>query len=97
MTGEQGEAMSNRPAEVFPVGSFIAEELRAQRWTTAECAEKMGGDPAVNELALDILIHLEKPKCVVLDRDTADGLERALGVAAGTWLNLDRAYQEFST
>lgn len=85
-------AEQRRPAWVFSVGSFIDGELMERGWTRRELAERMGDDPDVNECALDLIIELE-PLDVLLGKDMARGLERAFGVSAQFWLNIDDAWQ----
>lgn len=81
-------------AEAFSVGEFIAEELEARGWSTRDCARLMGGNIDINELTIDLWLHLKDPQ-MILSRETADGLERAFGVTSETWLNLDIAWREW--
>lgn len=84
----------------FPVGEYLKDELDARGWTTADCAARMGGDAAVNELTLELhLAVLDAPPDHAIHRgtmaeDTAEGLARAFGTSADVWLNLDRAYHQ---
>jgi len=81
------------PAEVFPPGEYIADELKARGWTTADLARRMGGDnPGMDQLAIDLLIAVHD-KNLILDEQTAFGLGRAFGTSARLWINLDRMWR----
>src|SRR5882762_2181912 len=74
-----------RPAEVFPPGDFIREELDARGWTQADLAEILGRPlQAVNEI-------IAGKKTVT--PDTAHGLGAAFGTGPEYWLNLEASYQ----
>lgn len=77
------------------VGSYIQEELNARGWTVGDCAERMGGDVALNECVLDLLLSAAD-KQIRLGEETAAGLETAFGVKKQTWLNLDEAWRNSS-
>jgi len=87
------------PAEAFPVGEYLEDELKARGWTTRDCAERMCGNVDIDQLTLDLCIALAHDsanyRCVMMGAETARGLEIALGTSAETWLNLDRAYHEW--
>ncbi len=87
--------MTRTPAEVFPPGQFLQEELDARGWTTADLAQRMGGDPAVDQLAVDIMLGCEpEDKGILLGREMAEGLALALGTSTEYWENLDRAWRD---
>lgn len=76
---------SRRPAEVFPLGAFLKEELDARGWSQAELAEIIGRTPGVvNEL-------ISGKRSVNVD--LAQALGAAFGTSAEFWLNLENAYQ----
>lgn len=83
------------PAECFPVGEYIADELEARGWTTRDLAERMGGDVDLNQCTIELTIAcgVSHPQ-VSMGTETAQGLSRAFGTSADVWLNLDRAYRE---
>lgn len=83
------------PAECFPVGSYLQEELAERGWTTRDCSERMGGNVDIDTLALDFLIDAQDDPRILLDDRTAAGIARATGTNAETWLNLDRAYHQW--
>ena len=78
--------MGNRtPAEVFPPGEFIAEELEARNWSQIELAEVLGRPPK-------LISQLITGKCSITP-ETAKGLGAAFGTGAEFWMNLDRDYR----
>lgn len=77
----------------WPVGSYIREEIEARRWTTADLAARMGGDPGVDLLCVEMLLAVHD-KDLTLDRETAEGMGRAFDVDPEFLLNLDRAWRE---
>ncbi len=74
------------PAEVFPPGDFIRDELEARGWTQGDLAQIMGRPlQAVNEL-----ISAKKQ----ITPETAMGLAKAFGDDdALYWMNLDNVYR----
>lgn len=73
------------PAEVFPPGEFLRNELEARGWSQTEFAEIIGREHrVVNELILG--------KRAVTP-ETATELAAALGTSAQFWMNLESAYQ----
>lgn len=78
--------MSDRvPAEVFPPGEFLNDELEARGWTQTEFAEIIGRPPrVVNEIVAGKR---------GITPETARELAAALGTSAQLWMNLETAYQ----
>ena len=78
--------MSNRiPAEVFPPGEFIRDELEARGWTQTDLAEILGRPlKAVSEI-------LTGKRAIT--PETATGLGEASGVDPQFWMNLESAYR----
>jgi len=78
--------MSDRlPAEVFPPGEFLQDEIDARGWTQTEFAEIIGRKQGViNELVLGKR---------AITPETAHELAAALGTSAQFWMNLEAAYQ----
>src|SRR5438874_8013675 len=78
--------MSERiPAEVFPPGEFIKEELEAREWTQADLAEILGRPPRL----ISEIINGKR----AISPETATGLGEAFGTGAQFWMNLESAYQ----
>jgi HTH-type transcriptional regulator / antitoxin HigA len=83
----EGRAVTNDrvPAEVFPPGEFLRDELEARGWNQTEFAEILGREPrVVNEIILAKR---------AITPETALELSAALGTSAQFWLNLESAYQ----
>lgn len=73
------------PAEVFPPGDLIREELDERRWTQADLAEILGRPSrVVSEI-------LSGKKAIT--PETAQGLGEAFGVGAQFWLNMESSYR----
>jgi HTH-type transcriptional regulator/antitoxin HigA len=73
------------PAEVFPPGEFIRDELEARQWTQADLAAILGRPvKTVNEL-------LAGKKSITAE--TAKGLADAFGTDAQFWMNLESAHK----
>jgi HTH-type transcriptional regulator / antitoxin HigA len=73
------------PAEVFPPGEFIKEELEARGWTQEDLADILGRDlRLVNEI-----ITGKRG----ITPETAKGLGDAFGTDAQFWMNLESAYR----
>jgi HTH-type transcriptional regulator / antitoxin HigA len=79
------EITDQKPAEVFPPGEFIRDELEERGWTQADLAKIMGRPlPAVNEIILGKRS---------ITPETAIALGSAFGTSAELWLNLESAFQ----
>ena len=73
------------PAEAFPPGEFVRDELEARTWTQEDLAEILGCSlRLVNEV-------IKGRRAVTVD--TAKGLGDAFGTGARFWLNLETSYQ----
>jgi HTH-type transcriptional regulator/antitoxin HigA len=73
------------PAEAFPPGDSIREELEEREWSQADLADILGETPAfVNEI-------LSGKRGIT--PETALGLSEALGGSPQYWLNLEASYQ----
>jgi HTH-type transcriptional regulator/antitoxin HigA len=77
--------IERRPAEVFPPGEFIREELEARGWTQTDLAEILGRP---FQLVNDIIAGKR-----AVTPETAKGLGDAFGTGAELWLNMESAYQ----
>lgn len=78
--------MSNGiPAEVFPPGEYIRDELEARGWTQQDLALILGRPAnAVNQI-------IAGKRSIT--PETAKGLAAAFGTSADFWMNLENAYQ----
>ncbi len=73
------------PAEAFPPGEFIREELEARGWTQSDLAQ-ITGRP---EAAINLIINDKRG----ITPETAIELSGAFGTSPDYWLNLDNAYK----
>ena len=74
-----------KPAEVFPPGEFIRDELEERGWTQSDLAKIIGRPlPVVN-----LIISGRKS----VTPETAIGLASAFGTSPEFWLNLETAFQ----
>ena len=86
MSDNQGERMDEFvPAEVFPPGQYIRDELDARGWTQADLAEVM--DRPVQTISQ--IVQAKKR----VTEDTAKELEAALGIEAEFWLKTESLYR----
>lgn len=77
--------VDRRPAEVFPPGEFLRDELDERGWSQLEFAEIIGRPVrVVNEIIAGK---------VQITPKTATELAAALGMSAQFWLNLETSYQ----
>lgn len=74
-----------RPAEVFPPGEFLADELEARGWTQSEFAEIISRP---QKLVNDVVLAKR-----AVTPETAADFAAALGTSAQFWMNLETAWQ----
>src|SRR5690606_9676154 len=73
------------PAEVFPPGEFLKEEMDARGWTQQDLADILGRP---HRLVNEIIAGKR-----AITPETATGLAEAFGTSAAYWLNLESAWQ----
>ena len=73
------------PAEAFPPGEYLRDELTERGLTAAHLAEMMGHPPHVVSEILEARIEITP--------DLAQALSEALGTSTQLWLNLEEAYR----
>ncbi len=73
------------PAEVFPPGEFLREELEARDWSQQELADILDRPPR-------LISELISGKRAVTP-ETAIGLANAFGTSPDYWMNLESQYQ----
>lgn len=73
------------PAEVFPPGEFLREELEAREWSQQELAD-------ILERPARLVSELISAKRAITP-ETARGLADAFGTSAEYWMNLESQYQ----
>ncbi len=80
---------SRRPAEVFPPGDYVRDEIEARGWSQADLAEILGRPVA----AVYELISGKRGVSI----ETAQGLAAAFGTSPEVWIKLDTAYQLYKS
>lgn len=73
------------PAEVFPPGEFLKEELEAREWSQQELADILDRPPRL----ISELIAGKR----AITPETAKGLADAFGTSPDYWMNLESQYQ----
>jgi len=82
--------MSERiPAEIFPPGEYLRDELEERGWTQTEFAEIIGRPPRV----INEIIAGKRG----VTPETAREISAALGTSAEFWMNLESVYQLWRT
>lgn len=69
---------------------LLEEELEVRGWTHRDMAGHMGGDPAIDELALDFYAASHHPQARL--GTLAEGIGRAFGTGAEFWTNMEQAW-----
>lgn len=86
----EDQAMTERiPAEVFPPGEFLADELEERRWTQSEFAD-------IIRRPLKLVSEIIAGRRAITP-ETAREFAAALGTTPQYWLNLETAYQLWKT
>lgn len=73
------------PAEVFPPGDMIREELEARGWSQQDLAAIMG----TNHALVSEIVNSKR----AITPETAVALSRAFGTSPELWMNLEASYQ----
>ena len=77
------DTSTRRPAEVFPLGEFLREELDERGWSQDDLAGILGCPvQLVNEIVSGTR---------GITPESAKGLGAAFGTSAELWMNLDQA------
>lgn len=86
------------PAEAFPLGEYLAEEMEARGWNSTDVANRMGGKTAreivKDQLIVELTLAIHDPN-LILDEDSGRRMARAFGVDETFFLNLDKAYRDW--
>jgi HTH-type transcriptional regulator / antitoxin HigA len=73
------------PAEVFPPGEFVKDELEARGWSQVDLAEVLGRP----ERVVSEIISAKR----AVTPETARGLAAAFGTDPNLWMNLESSYR----
>jgi HTH-type transcriptional regulator/antitoxin HigA len=77
--------INRAPAQVFPPGDFLKQELESRGWSQAELAEILARPPR-------LISEIVSGKRAITP-ETAKGFEAAFGTSASLWMNLEAGYQ----
>lgn len=83
------------PAETFPPGEFIRDEMEARGWTLEHVHELLGNDP-VRCCAFDLAAYVDDKK-LILDQRTANDLAELFGSSSLYWIRLDQMWRGVPT
>jgi len=83
------------PVDVFPLASFIADELQARGWQTEDVAARMDSERGFvrDLLCLDLIMCVHQDN-LLIDNETFGGLAHVFGVSEDFFRNLDRVWRE---
>ena len=73
------------PAEAFPPGEHLRDELAERGWTVAQLAGMMGRPSRVVSEIVEAQVEITP--------DLAQALSAALGTSTQLWLNLEETYR----
>lgn len=88
--------MTRRPAEVWPLATFVADEMQARGWKSTDVARRMNADgefTLVDLLSVELLLAVQDEN-LRMDRETLAGLSRAFNVSEEYFVNLDKAWRD---
>lgn len=96
MSGTSSVVHARTPAEVWPLASYLADEMAAREWTVWDVAARMSDrySRGVNALALNLLLCVHEDGLLVGD-DLFSGLAAAFGVNEQFFRNLDVAWRKY--
>jgi plasmid maintenance system antidote protein VapI len=79
---------------VWPLGSYLEDEMNARGWTVADVAARMGPgrDYGTDYLCVEMLLAVHD-RNLLLDDDTAIGLGNAFGVSPQYFTYLHEAWR----
>ena len=86
-------ANARRPAEVWPIGYFLAEEMIERGWTSRDVAARMDGDFGVNAIAVDFYLAIADER-LKFGFEQAKELADAFDVSPEYLMNLHRTWVE---
>jgi hypothetical protein len=84
------------PAEVWPLASFLYDEMKARGWNTDDCASRMGAETpdelGVDMLTLSLIMCVHKDNCLVGDA-MFHKLSLAFDMSEQFFRNLDETWR----
>jgi len=86
------------PAEVFPLASYLWEEMEARGWTTDDVAMRMpaanGYEAGINLLTVMMVLAVQRDGCLIGDELFAK-LAAAFDVSEDLFRNLDATWRKW--
>lgn len=80
-----------KPAEVFPPGEFIRDEMKERGWSDSDVHKRLDNDP-VRCCTFDLAAYADD-KELIMDEGTAADLASLFGGTALYWLQIDRTWR----
>ncbi len=77
--------VSGNPAETFPAGAYLADEMQARGWTAGHLA-------TITRMKLSTITGIIDGTVLVIP-STSARLSEAFGTSEGLWLRLDHAHR----
>jgi hypothetical protein len=71
---------NHAPAEVWPMASFIADEMRHRMWTAVDLAKRMPGDYEKNIVLVNLVLAVQSDG-MIIDRAVTEPISKAFGVS----------------
>lgn len=77
------------PASVWPLASYLADEMEARQWTAVDVASRMAGDYPRNIILVNLILSIQHDNMIIED-EVFDNLGSAFGLTATMLKNLHR-------
>jgi hypothetical protein len=89
------------PLMVWPLASYLAEEMEERGWRATHVAARMNGQYSKNIIVVNLLLAVQRDD-MIIDNETIQNIAHAFGVSAQMlsqlheeWLRWPAARQEF--
>lgn len=90
---------NRNPAECFPPGEFIRDELEARGWTEEDLAIRMGSEEEYPKNLLTVQLIIEVPeykgRASRMGEGVAESLAKAFGTSVELWVNIENSWIEY--
>ncbi|MBG6211361.1 plasmid maintenance system antidote protein VapI [Labrenzia sp. EL_126] len=88
------EVISIKPASVWPLASFLADEMTARDWTCIDVAQRMPGNYGRNLVLINLLMAVQQDKMFICEETFSD-LSEAFGISAGFFKKLHSQWERW--
>lgn len=75
------EVISMKPVSVWPLASYLADEMESRGWTCVDVALRMPGGYAENVCMINLLMAVQDSR-MIMHEEIFDGLSEAFGISA---------------